>query len=213
MRLVPERRMMIVLSTLLGAMTLTSSVLLLLEPPPVAPWRDLTLRAVDRAAEDETVLFQTASPVETSRWEAIVIHDSGTTAGSSRSLGTLHEQQGRGGLGYHFVIGNGQGAEDGLIEIGFRWERQMIGVHSTGEIGEALNRRAISICLVGDGDHQGYTQAQMQTLLWVVHRLQRHFKIPASRVVLNIDRQTGGGVGRMFPTAWFRPQLLNPAVP
>jgi len=204
---------MIVLSTLLVAMTLASTVLLLLEPAPVVPWRDLSLRAVDRTASGDAVLFATTSPVRASRWEAIVIHDSGTTAGSSRSLDLLHERQGRGGMAYHFVIGNGHGAEDGLIEIGFRWERQMDGAHSGGELGEVLNQRAISICLIGDGDSYGYTEAQLQTLLWTVHRLQKHFDIPADRVFVDMQRQTGGGVGRMFPLAWFRPQLLNPAVP
>lgn len=210
---VPERRMIIVLSSLLGAMTLTSGLLLLLEPRPVAPWTDLSLRATDRIDNSEAVLFRTATPIERNRWQAIVIHDSRTSGGSARSLANLHERQGRGGLGYHFVIGNGQGAEDGLIEIGFRWERQMFGVHSGGEVGAWLNEHAISICLIGDGDSQPYTDAQLQSLLWLIHRLQRQFNIPAENVILDVTRQTGGGVGPMFPTTWLRPQLLNPAVP
>ncbi len=204
--------MIIVLSSLLGAMTLTSGLLLMLEPRPVAPWTDLSLRATDRVDEGEATLFQVAAPLAADRWDAIVIHDSGTLSGSRRTLGTLHERQGRGGLGYHFVIGNGHGTEDGLLEIGFRWERQMDGMHSGGEAGEWLNRRAIAICLIGDGDRQPYTDAQMQTLLWTVQQLQRRFDIPAENVVLDVHRQTGGGVGPMFPTGWFRPQLLNPAI-
>jgi len=65
---------------------------------------------------------------------------------------------------------------------------------------------------VGDGDHQPYTEAQLQTLLWVVRTMQRQFDIPADRVILDVNRRQGVGVGPMFPIARFRPQLLNPAV-
>lgn len=196
------------LCSLLVAMTLTSGLLLLLEPGPSAPrTAPPTLMVRDRSAQ--TALFSTVPAVESGRWDAIVIHDSRTTSGSLATLNKLHEARGLGGLAYHFVVDNGQGGDNGQIEIGSRWQQQKIGAHSTGSQGAWRNRRAIGICLVGHGDRQGFTQPQLESLLWLTHELQRKFGISPDRVYIDVDQESGGGVGRLFPVAWCRQQLLS----
>lgn len=197
------------LSSLLGAMTLTSGLLLMLEPGPRAPLSDLQLSArVEERKSNEDLLFETDLAVQPGRWKAIVVHHSGTGQGSLGKLNQLHEEQRRGGLGYHFVLNNGRGAEDGLIEVGFRWQRQLVGFHSFGTDGDWRNRQAIGICLIGDGDRQTYTRAQFDHLLWLVHQLQRHLGIPAEKVIVEVDPDGDVGIGRLFPLTQFRQQLL-----
>ena len=103
---IPETRVLIVLGTLLGAMTLASGLLLALEPAPVAARQSLALRSVDQPAGIERDMFDTEPPIEAQRYAAIVIRDSGTPGGGPNSAIN--------GL-YHFVIGNGQGAVNGAI--------------------------------------------------------------------------------------------------
>ena len=198
-----------VLGALVMGMTLTSGLLLLLEPGPVAPLTGITLQSVDRATEPAERLFDTT---QAKPWLAIVIHDSGGLTGSSESLNTLHENAGLGGLGYHFVVNNGSGQSDGLIEVGFRWQRQFNGNYVQGEGADWFNNNAIGICLVGDADRRSFTEAQLRELVWLVQQLQRKFGIPSDAVFVEVG---GGenGPSRLFPYAWFRGQLLSPQTP
>lgn len=199
--------MMVVLGALVSGMTLASGVLLILEPGPVAPWSGITLQSINRVSTPEQVLFETAG--EEADWQAIVIHDSGTLAGSSRTLNDEHERMGRGGLGYHFVINNGTRQEDGLIEVGFRWDRQFAGDYVTGENADWFHRHAISICLVGDIDRERLTSAQLRELTWLVEQLQQRYNIPRDAVYVNVgsgDETTGE---TNFPHDWFQQQMAQ----
>jgi hypothetical protein len=84
-------------------------------------------------------------------WRYVVIHHSAGGAGSAESFDRWH-RQGRGwegGLGYHFVIGNGSGTGDGEIEAGQRWSTQSAGAHAKS-LGNKYNEEGIGICLVGN---------------------------------------------------------------
>ncbi len=193
--------MMVVIGALVGGMTLASGVLLVLEPGPVAPWSGITLQSINRVSTPEQVLFDTAGdPVA---WKAIVIHDSGTLAGSSRTLNDQHERLGRGGLGYHFVINNGSRQSDGLIEVGFRWTRQFAGDYLTGDNADWFHANAIGICLVGDVDRQRLSRAQLRELAWLVEQLQQRYDIPRDAVYVDV----GSGDDAEFPHDWFQQQL------
>ena len=63
-------------------------------------------------------------------WKYIVIHHSATDSGSAASFDRSHRKRGWDGLGYHFVIGNGRGTGDGVVEVGYRWTRQVTGAHA-----------------------------------------------------------------------------------
>ena len=208
---IPDRRTLVVLAALIVGMTLTSGLLLILEPGPVEPLPGVTLQSIDRSDAPEERLFDTPTPLG---WQAIVIHDSGSEYGSSESLNRVDEALGKGGLGYHFVVNNGSEERDGLIEVGFRWQRQYIGAYLNGPGSMWFNRHAIGICLIGNGDKQAFTEAQLRELVWLVQRLQKHFGISREAVYLQIGPGgEAGGSGPHFPDAWFRQQLLTVSAP
>lgn len=197
-----QRRTVIVLTSLLAAMTFSAGLLLALEPSPIAPSSSAKLLSTQSTSDPRKELFDTSAQLG---WQGIVIHDTGSLQGSLTSLNKVHEKLGMGGLGYHFVIDNGQGAPDGLIEVGFRWKNQLIGAHSKGQHADWFNRSAIGVCFVGDTDRQAPTAKQARELLWLVRELQNKYNIPADRVYI----QTGSGKGdNLFPVATFRQQLM-----
>ena len=86
-------------------------------------------------------------------WTWIVIHHTASSHGSVESIHAAHlQRRDRNGnpwrgIGYHFVIGNGNGMEDGEIEPTFRWRQQLPGAHA-GE--DEHNQHGIGIALVGN---------------------------------------------------------------
>ncbi len=97
------------------------------------------------------------------QWQWIVIHHSGTFSGNAAAFDRYHSRvkHMENGLAYHFVIGNGHGSGDGEIEVGKRWRLQLPGGHVRGE---ALNRIAIGICMVGDFNEDIPTRKQLDSL-------------------------------------------------
>lgn len=149
------------------------------------------------------VLPRTA-PLDARRWRAIVIHESGTPAGDMASIERRHWEAGRAGLGYHFVVGNGQGMEDGLVGIGYRWDRQLPGAHAPaawrasardGTLdGTGLNEAAIAICVIGNIDRRPLSDRQRRETQRLVRALQVECAIPDSAVHFARDlvRAAGG---------------------
>lgn len=194
-----------VLGALVAAMTVTSGLLMLLEPGPSTPTPGVALQSIDRGsdiAKPQDKLFDTTA-LEV-RWGSIVIHDSRTPQGSAQTMHHIHKQLGRGGLGYHFVIDNGPNADDGNIEVGFRWSSQAPGEFFDAETASWPD--AIGICLIGDGEADRFTEAQLNQLVWLVQQLQQRYSIPKSSVYAQIGASTAAS---QFPDAWFRQQLLN----
>jgi len=150
-----------------------------------------------------------AADAESPTWDGIVIHHSASIQGSLATITRQHELQGLNGLGYHFVIGNGNGAEDGELLVGYRWSEQLPGAHVDGPRGERYNATKIGICLIGDGDRRGFTAEQMSTLMQVVRGLQEEFDIPDSAVELHRDVASTSSPGRFFPQANFMNGLLH----
>lgn len=208
--MVPSRRSLVVLASLVAGMTLVSTILLVLEPPPAAPPSGIALQSITRDADPEDVLFNTTMPQ--ARWASIIIHDSDSFAGSLDTLSKRHEKLGLVGVAYHFVINNGYGEQDGLNQVSFRWSKQLVGAFHMGSAEGKLDPQyAIGICLVGDGDRKAFTDAQIRELVWVVTRLQGRFGIPRDRVIVDVAKpgESTDGSGRFFPYAAFRQQLLN----
>jgi len=138
--------------------------------------------------DDSTVadpVFNTSAPLDHDRWSAIVIHDLGSLSGDPDTIHRQHLSFGYQGLGYHFVIGNGNGMNDGVIHAGYRWNEQLPGAHTAGKNAEHFNQQSIGICLVGNGERRPFTDRQMASLVNLIQRLQRELDIPASRVYLH----------------------------
>ncbi len=210
-RKLADRRTIVVWVCLLVSMSSVAGLLMALEPTPI-PSADgvaMPLLVVDQGGDAFDAVFRTNPEPQADRWQAIVIHHSGQPYGNNETIADLHQSLGYGGLGYHFVIGNGSGTADGEVQTGYRWARQVNGVHAGGPDGEWYNRFAIGICLVGNGDRAAPTDSQMRQLARLVHALQRRLDIPAERVVLHSNIAETTSPGRFFPAARFRQQLLT----
>lgn len=199
---------MIVWAALLGSMTIVSGLLLALEPSTSVPTPGPVAADVSSTRGDIDPLSST-TPLATDRWQAIVVHHSGKASGNADTLDADHRAAGFAGLGYHFVIGNGQGLGDGELQVGPRWDKQQPGPHVLGgQNDDWFNHYAISICLIGDGDTAGPTDRQMEKLVQLVHSLQRRLDFGADRVMLNYQVSPTAGPGVLFPAGSFRQQLL-----
>lgn len=161
-------------------------------------------------ADGLDAVFQIEAPLDRQRWDGIVIHHLGEPAGDAEYIHRLHTSYGYQGLGYHFVIGNGNGMGDGVIHVGYRWNEQLPGAHVMGPAGREHNQHSIGICLVGNGDRRAFTDNQLRQLVLLVRALQRELSIPADHVYLHRDLARGtNSPGRMFPAAELREQLLR----
>ncbi|MDA1014744.1 MAG: peptidoglycan recognition family protein, partial [Planctomycetota bacterium] len=100
------------------------------------------------------------------------------------------------GVGYHFVIGNGKGTRDGVVEPTFRWRQQMHGAHA----GSAdHNEHGIGICLIGNFENNQPTNAQREALIQLVQSLARDHKIEVDGVIGHGQIKNTKCPGRFFP--------------
>ena len=145
-----------------------------------------------------------------SRWTRIVIHHSATAAGGARSFDRFHRKvNGWDELGYHFVIGNGRGTADGMIEIGSRWHKQKHGAHCKTP-DNYFNNHGIGICLVGDFTKRPPSPAQMASLEQLVRFLSRECHITPGMVTSH--RAVTGKTacpGNLFPLRRFQRSLRS----
>lgn len=187
------------------------------EPPPGAPEKeapalplDLDLSVpipelsydVNRALHrPPNVQGQLAAPIRR-QWKYIVIHHSATTAGSEAAFDRGHKENGWKGVGYDFVVGNGNGSGDGLVEVTFRWEQQITGAHAASQ-GNAYNSEGIGICLVGNLERDYPTAKQMEALVGLVNYLQERCRIPTRNVFghRHVPGANTACPGRNFP--WY----------
>ena len=170
------------------------------------------LAPVDERPKQDVVV---SSINEHSNWNAIVVHHLGQPAGSPESLDRSHRNSGLSGLGYHFLIGNGNGMGDGTVHIGYRWLDQLIGARPVGVDASQWDEQTISICLVGNGNRRPFTEQQLLHLSYLVQRLQLAMSIPPSRVLLAQELGSDNTIspGTYFAEAQFRSQLLDIPTP
>lgn len=196
-----SRRSFIVLASLVGVLTLTSVLLRAMQGTPLTPDAASSLMASNsRAALG--VIFNTETPPRASRWKTIYIHHSHTERGAAQTLA-----RGDQGCGDHFVIGNGEGAVDGEIQVTARWNQQRPADPAAGSVN--IDGDCVSICLVGDFDRTAPTPTQLKQLEHLVQTLQEHFHIPASQVWVFDCAGSAAGAGRYFPSSAFQGQLLR----
>jgi hypothetical protein len=204
-----NRRTRVVWASFIGMMTFVTGVLMLSNGDgPPSGYLAANVGTVGEVIAGDP-LFQIQAPVDADRWDSIVIHDLGQPAGDAEMIHRVHRSYGYQGLGYHFVIGNGNGLGDGVVHVGYRWNEQLPGVHVAGPMGDYYNRHAIGICLVGNGDRRPFTEQQMNHLIRLVQRLQRELDIPSNQVFLHRDLFDGvSSPGRYFEAGRLEEQLL-----
>jgi len=132
-------------------------------------------------------------------WQWIVVHHSATHRGSAASFDAWHRRGRRWDeLGYHFVIGNGTGSENGRVEVGSRWPKQKHGAHCKVGQDETYNNFGIGICLVGNFETRRPTGAQMASLARLVDYLAARYRIDDLHVIGHGDVDSTKCPGRYF---------------
>jgi N-acetyl-anhydromuramyl-L-alanine amidase AmpD len=131
-------------------------------------------------------------------WTSIVIHHTATDRGDVASIHETHLAKKWLGIGYHFVIGNGNGMPDGAIEPTFRWREQIQGAHAGDE---EYNEHGIGVCLIGNFEENPPTARQLAAVKRLVAVLKREYKVPADRVIGHSEVKATACPGRLFPLA------------
>ncbi|MBE3133615.1 MAG: N-acetylmuramoyl-L-alanine amidase [Acidobacteria bacterium] len=132
-----------------------------------------------------------APPGSERPWQFIVLHHSATARGCAAEFDVMHRNHGWDELGYHFVIGNGTGSPDGLVEVGSRWPKQKHGAHCKVAGHPEYNDVGVGVCMVGNFDNTLPTRAQLTSCARVVQYLKDRYRVPRSRIY---------GHGQLKPT-------------
>jgi len=145
-------------------------------------------------------------------WDAIVFHHSATAGGSKARFDAGHAKKfgDPDGMEYHFLIGSGIGSEDGLIEVGARWPRQIFAYHL---FTRARDEGSIAICFVGnfelDGAHP--SPAQMAAATALARALTGRYGIARAAVTTHrgIDGRLTQCPGKNFPLEKLRDGIFG----
>lgn len=146
--------------------------------------------------------FAWPADVPLKEWRYIVLHHTASGSGSVDSIHAEHQQRKDSdgnnwrGIGYHFVIGNGDGMGDGAIEPTFRWHDQSSGAHA----GVGLyNEFGVGICLIGNFDETPPTPRQIASAKRLVAALKGTCHIETVGVVRHGDVKATACPGKLFP--------------
>lgn len=204
----PSRRTKVVWAVFIAATTAVTGLLAMRDSNAPSGFVLTSVDTVGGRPSGDSV-FHIAKPLDRQRWTSIVINHLGEPSGDADSVTRKHLAMGYKGLGYHFLIGNGNGLGDGVVHVGYRWNDQLPGAHVIGPKGLYYNEHAIAICLIGNGDRRPFTDRQMAQLVSLVQRLQAELSIPAKNVLLHRDLASQvASPGKFFPAAQFQEQLL-----
>ena len=135
-------------------------------------------------------------------WKYIVLHHSANTSGNYDQIDHEHRKVlGYDGCGYHFVIGNGTGSEDGQIEVAQRWVNQKHGVHCRNAKNAEVDEYGIGVCFVGDLDKEPPTPRQVAAAKALITYLSTRYSISRSHVETHSHLAATPTVcpGRYFP--------------
>jgi hypothetical protein len=116
------------------------------------------------------------------RWSQIEIDYSGTESGNIEQLALLSGMDSPDDVNYHFIICNGNGGKDGLIQPTEKWQRQspiIPGQSRTDEavFCETLTEETIYICVIADNENSFPTDSQVKRTEELVEGLCRKFNI------------------------------------
>ena len=140
------------------------------------------------------------------RWTYIVIHHSGSSLDTLKSMNEFHIQKGWAGIGYHFIIGNGINTVDGKVEETFRFRKLKDGAHTlTPDL--FYNKNAICICLIGDFNITFPTEKQILSLKKLLLKIKNEFSINHKNILFHKEAKATECPGNNFPTEMIRTWL------
>lgn len=189
---VSQKRVAIVLASLVGTLTLSAGALLLMEgglggsPALAVAYERPTVRA----------MIAPATPIPQGQWRHIIIYESNDPTANAATLiqGTVagNVNPSRYAAPFHFVVGSSMGrprALDGELEVGASWKNQQVGIPHAGwpdvrynAIPIQMRDRVVGVCLAADIARKAPSDAQFRTLLHLVHELQQQLQIPSQNI-------------------------------
>jgi hypothetical protein len=174
-----------VFTALTGALTMTGALLLAISPQPLRP--DASLSAVE-GPDAFASIYSTPSPVTAGRWKYVYVHHSRSLTPPAVTTD-------------HFIL-----TDEGLQPTSL-WLNQSPATPPTGN--GSIDPTCISICVVGDFDRSLPTPTQQHRLSRLIDSLQSKLRLPTRSVIMLDQPNTPASVGKHFPAADFRSQLLQ----
>jgi len=124
----------------------------------------------------------------TRRWSQIEVCYSGTESGNIKELALLSGVDSPEGVNYHFIICNGNGGKDGLIQATEKWQSQSPIFPWESRNNEAvfcatLTAQTIYICVIADNENSFPTDFQVKRTDELVEGLSRKFNIQPESII------------------------------
>jgi len=213
---VSQKRVAVVLASLVGTMTVSAAVLLVMEGGALGTampgW------AINQS--NVAAMVDLGAPLRPEGWNFIIIYESADAAARADSLADGRFTGGsspttvRPQANFHFVIDSPQsGTMDGLLETGTSWKNQKLGAYAGWPDSRShpisLYSDAVGVCLAADLGRGPISDAQHQTLLQLVHELQQRNHIPPERILFQweLDPEVAPTPARQALAQRFRASL------
>lgn len=142
------------------------------------------------------------------RWQYVVIHHSGGRFGNNEHLQKVHDERQPNdpvnAIAYHYIIGNGDGMEDGAVDHDIRKTYNLWGGH-VRSINFDENFRGIGICVIGDLDKGHMTDKQFTALVELTRDLISRYGIAKENILFHgeIEHEHTACPGKHFPKKQF----------
>ena len=195
---VSQKRVAVVLASLVGTLTVSCGLLILMESRPLSGspeglWATST--------QDWSLVSTPRVALQSGRWNYIIIYESADSVARAASPADGHAKGGgrpendansaRQPANFHFVVdaaGSRPGAIDGELEIGSAWLNQISGAPYAGWPDSRYHnyaeyKNAVGICLKGDINRTSISEQQCQTLLQLTTELQHRLNIPNQQIL------------------------------
>ena len=146
------------------------------------------------------------------RWNYIVIHHSAGDYGNIKFLQKIRKErqpiEPYDVIAYHYIIGNGNGMEDGEIASDCRKKYNLWGVH-VNEKNWVLNFLGLGVCIIGNLDKKQITSKQYESLLKLTKALMEDYNIEKENILFHgkLEYESTKCPGKNFPYKKFKKDL------
>jgi len=196
---VSQKRVAVVLASLVGTMTISAGVLLLMEGGALGT-------NVPGAFVAESAQVAPDANLQGKAWNYIIIYESADLSARADSLaegvvtgGSDPHRIVRPKANFHFVIDSSSSwndeSKDGLRQVGTSWYQQEPGAPYASWPDVRSHSftpytNAVGICIASDINRgHNVSEAQRRTLIEVVQKLQKSYNIPRENVLFQWDRR------------------------
>ncbi|MCI0498555.1 MAG: hypothetical protein L0Y36_02590 [Planctomycetales bacterium] len=164
MAIAGRNRNVVVLFSLIASMTLGAVVLMAMDNHrPISGAYSLSSYLRLDPVEDVVKNTLTTAP---GHWDQVEVYYSRTAGGNADELGLLMELANGSQPEFHFVVGNGNGTDDGHIQAGDLWKLQRLCQGRSG---------VVRVCVVGDAQGDSVTDCQIKRTHALVENLIHTF--------------------------------------